>query len=62
LWTADNGEEATKVTPDEDKVESIIIEEFTEVIKNIKSMKSPGSDGIKTNSSKVHLKVSLLKS
>jgi hypothetical protein len=32
LWTADNGEKATQVTPDEDKVDPITIEELTEVI------------------------------
>jgi hypothetical protein len=46
LWTADNGEEATQVTPDEDKVNPITIEELMEVIKKIKSRKSPRSDGI----------------
>jgi hypothetical protein len=46
LWTANNGEEATQVTPDEGKVDPITIEELTEVIKNIKSRKSPGSGGI----------------
>jgi hypothetical protein len=36
LWTANNGGEATQVTPDEDKVYPITIEELPEVIRNIK--------------------------
>jgi hypothetical protein len=33
LWTADNGEEATQVTPDEDKVVPISLGELMEVKK-----------------------------
>jgi hypothetical protein len=60
LWTADN-REAAKVTPDEDNVDPITTEELMEVIKNIKSRKLPGSDGISNELFKYALKSFLFK-
>jgi hypothetical protein len=55
LWTADNGEEATQVTPDEDKVDPITIEELTEVIQTLKAGNHRGQMVSITNSSNMHL-------
>jgi hypothetical protein len=62
LWTADNGEEATQATPDEDKVDPITIGELAEVIKTLKTGNHRGQMVSITNSSSVHLKVSSLNS
>jgi hypothetical protein len=60
LRTADNREEATEVTHDEDKVDPITIEEFTEVIKTLKAENNRGQMVSITNSSSMYLKVSSL--
>jgi hypothetical protein len=62
LWTADNRGEATKVTPDEDKVDPINIEALSEVIKTLTAGNHRGQMVSITTSSHMHLKVSSLNS